>query len=85
MFLKVKNNPEVIENGEIVVFFTGLKSVNTYPKYMRVGEVIDAKSFQVKELATGKKWKVYSQDVIKVGDGILVHGVKATLQTTEQI
>ena len=83
MILQVEHNPEFIENGQIVAFLTGEKSINTYPKFLRIGEVIDAKDWAIKELSTGKIWKVYTQSVIKVDKGIPVRGVKATIRLTE--
>lgn len=85
MILQVENNPEVLEKGEIVAFVTGKKSINTYPQYLRIGEVVDEKNWVIKELSTGKIWKVYTQSVIKVGKGIPVKGVKATIKLTEKL
>lgn len=84
MILQVEHNPEFIENGQMVAFLTGKKSINTYPKYLRIGEVVDAKDWAIKELSTGKIWKVYTQSVIKVDKGIPVRGVKATIELTER-
>ncbi len=85
MVLQVKNNPEHLEKGEIVVFFTGAKSINTLPKFMRVGEVLQGYGVdcQVRELSTGKVWHPYSGDIIQVGKGIPVQGVSAVLKFTE--
>lgn len=83
MILQVKNNPEYLENGQIVAFLTGKKSINTYPQFLRIGEVVDAKNWTIKEISTGKIWKVYTQSVIKVDKGIPVKGVRATIELTE--
>ena len=84
MILQVEHNPEFIENGQIVAFLTGEKNINTYPQFLRIGEVINAKCWAIEELSTGRIWKVPTQQVIKVDKGIRVHGVKATIELTEQ-
>lgn len=85
MIIQVKNNPEFIENGEIVAFITGEESVNTFPSFLRIGEVVDAKGWVIRELSTGKIWKVYTQNVIRVGKGAPVYGVKAILELQQKV
>lgn len=84
MILQVEHNPEFIENGQIVAFVTGKNKINTYPQYLRIGEVIDSKEWKIKEITTGKIWQVYTQSVIKVDKGIRINGVKATIELTER-
>ena len=85
MIIQVNNNPEIIKNGEVVAFITGETSVNTYPRYLRVGQVLNAENWEVIEFATSKVWKVYSNDIIRVDTGIRVYGVKAVFALQEQV
>lgn len=80
MIFKVKSNPEVLDVGEIVAFVTGKTSINTYPSYLRIG-----KGLQVEELSTGRIWNPYSQQIIKVADGIEIFGIKATIELTNKV
>lgn len=85
MIFKAINDQRPIEDGQIVAFVTGLKSVNTYPNYLRVGEVVDAKDFAIKELSTGKIWKVYSSNIIVVGDEGKLQGVETTFRFVDKV
>lgn len=85
MIIQVKNNPDFLAKNEIVAFLTGEKSVNTYPKFLRVGKVIKYdKGIEIVDLSTGKVWKPYSGDVIKIGNGAPVKGVTAKIELTER-
>jgi len=85
MIFQVENNPEIIKNGQYVAFVTGKKTINTYPHYLRIGQVVDAEKWKIKELSTGKIWQVYSQAIIKVDKGIPVFGVEPTFKIINQI
>lgn len=84
MILKVINDQRPIENGQFVAFLTGRKSINTYPKYLRVGKVTNAKNYEIEELENKKTWKVYPTNIITVGDNGLVNGIKVTLELTDR-
>lgn len=91
MTINVGSNPTELRTGEYIVFLTGEKSVNTYPKYMRIGKVLhgynapgEPGSLTVEELSTGKIWKPYTGDVIRVGEGAMVYGVTAKIELTER-
>lgn len=90
MILQVNTNEVGFEVGEHIAFVTGEKSVNTYPYYLRIGKVtkVDSKGEfvkEVEELSTGKIWKPYSSQIIKVGKGIAIKGVAAQLVLTESM
>jgi hypothetical protein len=83
IIFSVESNPEIIEAGEIVLFITGQKSINTYPQYLRIGQVISVEKLEVIELSTSKIWKVYTSSLIKVNSGIRIKNVKAVLVETD--
>jgi hypothetical protein len=88
MIIQVKNNPDDLVKNEIVAFLTGEKSVNTYPKFLRVGKVIkgyNSGGVEIVDLSTGKIWKPYSGDIIKIGNGAPVQGVEAHIKFTERV
>jgi hypothetical protein len=90
MIFQVKSNQTHFEVGDYVAFVTGEKSVNTYPKFLRIGKVLKVSGEikcvdEVEELSTGKIWKPYNVDVIKVGNGISIQGVQPTLALTERL
>lgn len=89
MILQVESNPANIKKGDIVMFLTGEKSVNTYPKVMRIG-IVETPYFEkggltVKEISTSKIWKPYSQDIVLVNDGIPVKGIQTQIILTDKI
>jgi len=83
--MKVINDQRPIFNGQFIAFVTGLKSINTYPKYLRIGEVIDAKDYVIKELVNSKIWKVYPSNIITTGDDGIVQGVASQIVFTEKL
>lgn len=89
MIINVESNPDYLEVGEFVAFITGRKSVNTYPKILRVGKVLtpygSPKGLTVEDSNTGKVWKPYSQDIIRVSKEHITYGVKATLEKTDRV
>jgi hypothetical protein len=85
MIIKVINDQRPIKNGQYVAFVTGLKSLNTYPKYLRIGIVINSENYEIKELSTEKIWIVYPSNIITVGDEGLLKGIKSVIEYTENI
>ncbi len=79
MLMKVTADQRPVCDGQIVAFITGLKSINTTPKYLRVGKVVDAKDYAIEDLETGKVWKVYPSNIITTGDEGLIKGVEAKI------
>lgn len=85
MILKVINDQRPVKDGQIVVFVTGKNSVNTYPKYLRVGEVMDAKELLVRESGTNRLWRLYASSVITVGDEGRVYGIEPVLKKIDYL
>ncbi len=87
MVLQVETNYQQFEIGEYIAFITGKDSVNTNPRYLRIGQVesIDTSGvvYKVRELGTNKLWNPYSSDAIKAHEGIKINNVKATLIFSE--
>jgi len=84
MILSVINDQRPLKNGQHCAFLTGKKSINTFPKYLRIGKVIDEKDLVIEDLETGKHWKVYPSNVIITGDEGEIKGVDCKLILTDR-
>lgn len=64
MILKIVTNPNPITVGSQVVFFTGEYDVDTYPRHIRTGVVIETEPIKVNESGTNKIWEPKPSDII---------------------
>jgi len=94
MIIEVASCPEIVTKGDVVAFLFGKRSVNHYPRELKIGTVVvgyndsphyEGKTLTIKELYTGKIYHPYGIDLILVNGGIDVRGVGVKLTLTDKV